>query len=157
MATAALAGCSSGAAATKAAAVGIRDADDDVGPLGQRRQERRGPAPRLGRTVDLKYAQDDVPTQIAQIQAMIDEGAGALVVGAIDGTALKAVLAKAAAAKIPVVSYDRLIRDTPDIAYYATFDNALSVPSRPTRCSRAWASSTRRVRTRTSPGRSRSS
>ena len=124
MATAALAGCSSGAAATKQI-VGVamptttsdRWVNDGKNVAAQLRA--------LGRTVDLKYAEDDVPTQVAQIQAMIDEGAGALVVGAIDGTALKGVLAKAAAAKIPVVSYDRLIRDTPDIAYYATFDNAL--------------------------------
>lgn len=79
----------------------------------------------LGRKVDLKFAEDDVPTQVSQIQAMIDEGVDALIVGAIDGTALKGVLANAAAAKIPVVSYDRLIRDSPDVDYYATFDNLL--------------------------------
>ncbi|PVU83404.1 sugar ABC transporter substrate-binding protein [Cellulomonas sp. WB94] len=124
VAAAALAGCASGATATKQI-VGVamptttsdRWVNDGKNVAAQLRA--------LGRTVDLKYAEDDVPTQVAQIQAMIDEGAGALVVGAIDGTALKDVLAKAAAANIPVVSYDRLIRDTPDIAYYATFDNAL--------------------------------
>ena len=122
--TSALAGCSSSATAAKQI-VGVamptttsdRWVNDGKNVVAQLRA--------LGRTVDLKYAEDDVPTQVAQIQAMIDEGVGALVVGAIDGTALKDVLAKAAAAKIPVVSYDRLIRDTPDIAYYATFDNCL--------------------------------
>jgi putative multiple sugar transport system substrate-binding protein len=54
---------------------------------------------------------------------MIAGGEKALVVGAIDGTALKDVLASAATAKVPVISYDRLIRDTPNITYYATFDN----------------------------------
>ncbi|NTW38713.1 MAG: sugar ABC transporter substrate-binding protein [Cellulomonadaceae bacterium] len=78
----------------------------------------------LGHDVDLEYAENDVATQVDQIGAMIDAGADALVIGAIDGTALKDVLARAAGAGIPVISYDRLIRDTPDIDYYATFDNA---------------------------------
>jgi putative multiple sugar transport system substrate-binding protein len=78
----------------------------------------------LGHVVDLQYAENDVPTQVDQIAAMIAEGADALVIGAIDGTALKDVLADAAAAGIPVISYDRLIRDSPDIDYYASFDNA---------------------------------
>lgn len=77
----------------------------------------------LGYTVELEYAEDDVPTQVAQLQQMIDDGADALIVGAIDGTALKDVLAQAAAEDIPIVSYDRLIRDSPDVDYYASFDN----------------------------------
>lgn len=78
----------------------------------------------LGHEVDLEYAENDVPTQVDQIAAMIDEGADALIIGAIDGTQLTDVLAAAAAAHIPVISYDRLIRDSPDVAYYASFDNA---------------------------------
>jgi putative multiple sugar transport system substrate-binding protein len=78
----------------------------------------------LGHTVDLEYAEDDVPTQISQLEAMISAGADVLIVAAIDGTKLKDVLAQAAAAGIPVISYDRLIRDSPDVDYYATFDNA---------------------------------
>ncbi|WP_307793765.1 multiple monosaccharide ABC transporter substrate-binding protein [Actinotalea soli] len=78
----------------------------------------------LGHEVDLVYAEDDVPTQVEQVQAMVDAGVDALVIGAIDGTALKGVLAEAGAADIPVISYDRLIRDSADIDYYATFDNA---------------------------------
>ncbi|MBX9245153.1 sugar-binding protein [Actinotalea ferrariae] len=78
----------------------------------------------LGHDVDLQFAEDDVPTQVAQIEAMLDAGAEALVVGSIDGTALKDVLARAAAQDVPVIAYDRLIRDSPDVAYYATFDNA---------------------------------
>ncbi|QTE29938.1 multiple monosaccharide ABC transporter substrate-binding protein [Pengzhenrongella sicca] len=78
----------------------------------------------LGHSVDLEYAEDDVPTQISQIEAMISAGADVLIVAAIDGTKLTDVLAEAAAADIPVISYDRLIRDSPDVDYYATFDNA---------------------------------
>lgn len=77
----------------------------------------------LGYDTDLRYADDDVDLQIEQIGEMVDNKVDALVVGAIDGTALKGVLAKAAAADITIISYDRLIRDTGDISYYATFDN----------------------------------
>jgi putative multiple sugar transport system substrate-binding protein len=78
----------------------------------------------LGYDVALEYAENDVPTQIAQLEQMITDGADALVIGSIDGVALKGVLAEAAAADIPVIAYDRLIRESPDVDYYATFDNA---------------------------------
>lgn len=78
----------------------------------------------LAYRVDLRYAEDDVPTQIDQLEEMIAEGADALVIGSIDGVALKGVLAEAAAADIPVIAYDRLIRESGDVDYYASFDNA---------------------------------
>lgn len=77
----------------------------------------------LGHDVDLQYAEDDAAAQADQIDAMIDAGADALVVAAVDGTRLRDVLARAGAADIPVVSYDRLIRDSPDVDLYASFDN----------------------------------
>ncbi|WP_199514746.1 multiple monosaccharide ABC transporter substrate-binding protein [Nucisporomicrobium flavum] len=77
----------------------------------------------LGYKTDLKYAEDDVKRQISQIQAMIDAKVRALVIASVDGGALKDVLASAGAAQIPVIAYDRLIRDTPNVDYYATFDN----------------------------------
>ncbi|MFB9320877.1 multiple monosaccharide ABC transporter substrate-binding protein [Cryptosporangium minutisporangium] len=78
---------------------------------------------RMGYTTELQYADDDVAKQVSQVEAMIDSGARALVVGAVSATALTDVLAKAAAADIAVIAYDRLIRDTADVDYYATFDN----------------------------------
>jgi putative multiple sugar transport system substrate-binding protein len=78
----------------------------------------------LGYRVVKKYAENDIPVQVAQVQAMVDEGADALVVGSVDGKALAGVLAQAHAAGIPVISYDRLIRDSKDVDYYASFDNA---------------------------------
>ncbi|WP_327003770.1 sugar ABC transporter substrate-binding protein [Dactylosporangium sp. NBC_01737] len=77
----------------------------------------------LGYRPELAYADNDIAAQVAQIEAMIKNGDKAVIIAAIDGTALKEVLAKATAAHIPVFAYDRLIRDSPDIAYYATFDN----------------------------------
>lgn len=76
-----------------------------------------------GYATDLQYAEDDIPNQLAQIENMLTKGVDALVIAAIDGTTLTNVLANAAAMDVPVVAYDRLIRDSGDVSYYATFDN----------------------------------
>jgi putative multiple sugar transport system substrate-binding protein len=76
-----------------------------------------------GYKVDLQYANDDIPTQSQQIDQMITEGADILVIAAIDGTALSGQLENAASNKIPVISYDRLIRDSENVDFYVSFDN----------------------------------
>ncbi|GAA4065072.1 sugar ABC transporter substrate-binding protein [Agromyces indicus] len=76
-----------------------------------------------GFKVDLQYAEDDIPTQVSQVENMITKGAEALIIAAIDGTTLSEVLQTAADAEIPVISYDRLIRDSENVDYYASFDN----------------------------------
>ncbi len=76
-----------------------------------------------GFTVDLQYAEDDIPTQVSQIENMITKGAEALIIASIDGTTLSQVLQDAADAEIPVIAYDRLIRDSENVDYYASFDN----------------------------------
>lgn len=76
-----------------------------------------------GFQVDLQYAEDDIPTQVSQIENMITKGAEALIVASIDGTTLSEVLQNAADAEIPVIAYDRLIRDSENVDYYASFDN----------------------------------
>ncbi|RKN47785.1 multiple monosaccharide ABC transporter substrate-binding protein [Micromonospora endolithica] len=76
-----------------------------------------------GYKVDLQYAGDNIPTQSQQVDQMITQGADALVIAAIDGTALSGQLQAAADAKIPVIAYDRLIRDSPNVDFYVSFDN----------------------------------
>lgn len=76
-----------------------------------------------GYEVDLQFAGDNIPTQQQQIEAMINKGAEALIIASIDGTALGSQLEAAAAADIPVISYDRLIRDSQNVDFYVTFDN----------------------------------
>ena len=77
----------------------------------------------LGYQVDLQYANDDIPTQVSQIENMISSGADALIVASIDGTTLTDVLQNAADQDIPVIAYDRLINGTENVDYYTTFDN----------------------------------
>ncbi|MFJ2738733.1 multiple monosaccharide ABC transporter substrate-binding protein [Streptomyces sp. NPDC087440] len=76
-----------------------------------------------GYQTDLQYGDDKVENQIAQIENMITKGRKLLVVAAIDGSALTEVLQRAHDAGIPVISYDRLILGTPNVDYYASFDN----------------------------------
>src|SRR5712671_456765 len=76
-----------------------------------------------GYGTDLQYAEDDIPNQLSQVENMVTKGAKALVIAAIDGTTLSDVLKQAKAGGITVIAYDRLIRGTPNVDYYATFDN----------------------------------
>ena len=76
-----------------------------------------------GYKTDLQYAEDDIPNQLAQIENMITKGVNVLVIASIDGTTLANALENAAAADIKVVAYDRLIRGSEHVDYYATFDN----------------------------------
>ena len=76
-----------------------------------------------GYKADLQYADDDIPNQLAQIENMITKGAKVLVIAAIDGTTLTNALQKAADKGIKVVAYDRLIKGSKNVDYYATFDN----------------------------------
>jgi putative multiple sugar transport system substrate-binding protein len=97
---------------TKSSARWIADGDNMVKVLKER-----------GYKPDLQYADDDIPNQLAQVENMITKGSKVLVIAAIDGTTLTDVLKKAHDKGIKVISYDRLIRGTPNIDYYATFDN----------------------------------
>ena len=76
-----------------------------------------------GYKVDLQYAEDDIPTQVSQVENMVTKGEKMLVIAAIDGTALGDVLQKAEDTDIPIIAYDRLIRDSEAVDYYTTFDN----------------------------------
>ena len=76
-----------------------------------------------GYEVDLQYANNDVATQVSQLENMILGGAEVLVIASIDGSALGTVLQTAKDNDIKVIAYDRMLTDTPNVDYYATFDN----------------------------------
>ncbi|NDL68049.1 multiple monosaccharide ABC transporter substrate-binding protein [Anaerotalea alkaliphila] len=78
---------------------------------------------RLGYSTDLQYAEDVIENQVAQIENMITKGVKVLVIAAIDGESLTDVLVKANDQNIQVIAYDRLIRNSEHVSYYATFDN----------------------------------
>ena len=76
-----------------------------------------------GFETSLQYADNKTDQQISQIENMINDGAKVLVIASIDGTTLGPVLEQAAAKDVKVIAYDRLINETPNVDYYATFDN----------------------------------
>ena len=76
-----------------------------------------------GYKTDLQYAEDDIPNQLAQIENMITKKVKVLVIAAIDGTTLTGALQQAADSGVKVIAYDRLIRGSGNVDYYATFDN----------------------------------
>jgi putative multiple sugar transport system substrate-binding protein len=97
---------------TKSSARWIDDGNNIVKTLKER-----------GYGTDLQYAEDDIPNQLSQVENMVTKGAKVLVIAAIDGTTLSDVLKQAKAKGITIIAYDRLIRDSPNVDYYATFDN----------------------------------
>ncbi len=69
-------------------------------------------------------ANQDAAQQQSQAEAALTNGAKVLVLDAVDGAAAAAIAVKAKAAKVPVISYDRLITGTDAVGYYVSFDNA---------------------------------
>ena len=99
---------------TKSSERWIKDGDDMVKELKN-----------LGYSTDLQYAEDVVETQVSQAENLITKGVSALVIANIDGESLTDVCQKAKDAGIPVIAYDRLIKNTPNVDYYISFDNTL--------------------------------
>src|ERR1700712_1150131 len=97
---------------TKSSARWIADGDNMVKSLAAK-----------GYKADLQYADDDIPNQLAQIEKMITKKVKVLVIAAIDGTTLSNALQKAADAGVKVIAYDRLIKGSKNVDYYATFEN----------------------------------
>lgn len=72
--------------------------------------------------VMVQAANSDDAKQIADVKALITSGIDVLVIIPHDGKAMAEAVRLAHAASIPVVSYDRLIRDA-DVDLYLSFDN----------------------------------
>lgn len=66
-------------------------------------------------------AQNSAAKQLTDVEALIAQGAQALIILSVDKDAVGPAIDKAAAEGIPVVGYDRLIED--NRAFYLTFDN----------------------------------
>ncbi len=67
-------------------------------------------------------ANQDAAAQQSQAEAALTNGANVLVLDPVDSKSAAAIVTKANAANVPVISYDRLILDS-DVNYYVSFDN----------------------------------
>src|SRR3954454_19689481 len=68
-------------------------------------------------------ADQDPSKQLTQVEAAITKQVDVMVLDPVDSASAAGMVAKAKAANIPVISYDRLITDAPDLDYYISFDN----------------------------------
>ena len=68
-------------------------------------------------------ADQDAAKQQSQVEAALTEGIDVLVLDPVDATAAAAMVNLAEQQDVPVISYDRLILDSPGVDYYVSFDN----------------------------------
>ena len=125
MAITALTGCAGGggAAGSGKSKVGVSMPTKDLQRWNQDGDNMKKELEAAGYEVDLQYANNDVATQLSQVENMINSGCKVLVIAAIEGSSLGTALDKAEAKNIPVIAYDRLLMDNAGVDYYATFDN----------------------------------
>lgn len=71
----------------------------------------------------VQFANGGVTEQQNQIQAMIEQDAKVIIVGAIDGGQLGTQLEAAKQAGITIIAYDRLLENTDAVDLYLAFDN----------------------------------
>ncbi len=72
--------------------------------------------------VIIKVADSDAGKQLKQAEELINNGVDVLIVIPVDVVKSKEIVKKAHAANIPVISYDRLIKDS-NVDYYISTDN----------------------------------
>ncbi|MBR1740869.1 MAG: substrate-binding domain-containing protein, partial [Lachnospiraceae bacterium] len=73
-----------------------------------------------GYQVDLVYSDNDAAKQKRDLEKLIEKEPDLLVIAAIDGEGLADELRDV---DVPVISYDRLIRNTDAVSYYISYDN----------------------------------
>ena len=75
-----------------------------------------------GFRVDLRFASTDMQ-QVDDFRNAITKKPVAIITGAVNGNALKGVLAEAQKRDVPVIAYDRMIMDSPHVSYFVGFDS----------------------------------
>lgn len=77
------------------------------------------------RGIDLRVqvTDNDAGKQVAQCENLISQGVKVLILAPHDASSASVIIDKAAKAGIKVVSYDRLVTDSPLDYYYLSFDN----------------------------------
>ena len=108
---------------TSAAKIGVSMPTKDLQRWNQDGSNMKSELEKAGYSVDLQFANNDIATQISQIENMITGKCHVLVIASIDGSALKGALETAKEQGIKVIAYDRLIMNSDAVSYYATFDN----------------------------------
>jgi D-xylose transport system substrate-binding protein len=80
-------------------------------------------ATRLGVDLRVQVTDNDASRQVAQCENLIAQGIRVLILAPHDASSASVIVDKAARAGIPVISYDRLVMDSPHDYHYLSFDN----------------------------------
>ena len=78
---------------------------------------------KAGFNVQILFSEKDSAKEKANVESLISNGAKAIIICPVDGSAAAAGADEARKAGVKVISYDRLIRDTASVDYYVTFDS----------------------------------
>jgi D-xylose transport system substrate-binding protein len=82
-----------------------------------------GEAKKRGIDLLVQISDSDAPKQLAQCESLIAQGIKVLIVAPNDAVAAAAIVDRAVKAGVQVISYDRLVLDSPHDYYYLSFDN----------------------------------
>ncbi|MFO0583392.1 MAG: substrate-binding domain-containing protein [Anaeromyxobacter sp.] len=87
------------------------------------RQVMEAAAKKAGAELEIAVADNDATKQAAQCDALIAKGVKVLVLAPHDGAAAAAIVDRATRAGVRVISYDRLVTNSPQDYLYLSFDN----------------------------------
>jgi D-xylose transport system substrate-binding protein len=87
------------------------------------KQAMEAEARRLGLDLRVQVTDNDAARQVAQCENLISQGVRVLILAPHDASSASVIVDRAARAGIPVISYDRLVTDSPRDYYYVSFDN----------------------------------
>ncbi len=87
------------------------------------KQAMEAEAKRLGVDLRVQVTDNDAARQVAQCENLIAQGVRVLILAPHDASSASVIVEKAARAGIPVISYDRLVMDSPRDYFYLSFDN----------------------------------
>lgn len=88
------------------------------------KQTMEAEAKKAGLDLRVQVANLDAAKQVAQCENLISQGIKVLIIAPQDASSASVIIDKAKKANIKVISYDRLVMDSPyDDYYYLSFDN----------------------------------
>jgi len=80
-------------------------------------------AKKLGVDLRVQVTDNDAAKQVSQCENLISQGIKVLILAPHDASSASVIIDKATKAGIKVISYDRLVTESPDDYYYLSFDN----------------------------------
>jgi len=87
------------------------------------KQAMEAEATRLGVDLRVQVTDNDAARQVAQCENLISQGIAVLILAPHDASSASVIVDKAVRAGIKVISYDRLVMNSPHDYYYLSFDN----------------------------------